>query len=299
MNFSLIFRMGWAIWGLAVLWLRPDLYHEVWARLLLLLAIWVWVPLALWLLDYPARWAPWVWGAGILAGVGLLLPRGWVAGVLILPWIGVQLGVFKQGIDHWWSHRGHPGERSVAAAQVFLIVGGLWTLADRLGWQPLGFDPAIVLLTGVHFHYAGFIFPLLCGWLYRISPHALSATAARLALWSVPFTAVGITFTQLGWGHIPEMLAAATVALSGWCAGIVFLQMAPRSGARIWAMIAGISLFFSMSLALGYALRFYFPLDFLQIPAMRALHGTANALGVSGAGLYFFAKAKIHVKSST
>jgi hypothetical protein len=46
---------------------------------------------------------------------------------------------------------------------LYLPIGGAWLVASRLGIQPLGFGDTIVLLTAVHFHFAGFAAPVLAG----------------------------------------------------------------------------------------------------------------------------------------
>ncbi|MEZ4934569.1 MAG: YndJ family transporter [Saprospiraceae bacterium] len=49
----------------------------------------------------------------------------------------------------------------------YLSVGGLWAVADRMGWRPLDYDPEIVFLTVAHFHYAGFVLPIVAGFVVR------------------------------------------------------------------------------------------------------------------------------------
>src|ERR1700689_2369591 len=44
---------------------------------------------------------------------------------------------------------------------LYLPVGCAWLVASRLGLSPMGFQEPIVLLTAVHFHFAGFAAPLL------------------------------------------------------------------------------------------------------------------------------------------
>jgi uncharacterized membrane protein len=53
----------------------------------------------------------------------------------------------------------------------------------------------------------------------------------------------------------------------------------------LW-VISAASLGASMVLAALYGSRFYLPVAWLDIPWMRALHGTANALGFGLAGLW-------------
>jgi len=59
---------------------------------------------------------------------------------------------------------------------------------------------------------------------------------------------------------------------------------APTRIRLLWG-VAALSLFFSMVLAALYGARYYLPMSWLDIPWMRALHGTANAFGFGLAGL--------------
>ena len=59
------------------------------------------------------------------------------------------------------------------AGLVYLAVGGGWTVLAWGGLRPLGFAAPIVLLTAVHFHYAGFALPLLTGLAGRNLPRGV------------------------------------------------------------------------------------------------------------------------------
>lgn len=291
MNYAKIAGIGAILWMLLVFWVQPNAHHDEWARLLLALAVLVWAPLAFRLLHYPERFALWVGLAGVLLAVSLFLPAGLPSGTLACGWLIVALWTFQQGLVRLLEWRRLPGNMAIGAGQVFLLIGSLWAVFDRFGWRPLGFDPAIVLLTAVHFHYAGFIFPLLAGWLQELSPGFANRLAALLAILAIPMTAVGITAMQVSGVYWPEAVAATVVALSGWLCGLGYLRLVWRNGTPAVARIAGaglaLCLFFSMTLAFGYAMRGYYPIDFLNIPSMRAWHGSVNALGVAGFGLGF------------
>jgi hypothetical protein len=288
-SFVSISRVGMFLWTALLAFWRPDLHHDLWARSILLMAALVWVPMVLHLLDYPKSAAGYVGLAGAALVAAFHCDAGWVAALLSLPWLVVTLWIFARGVDFWAKNAQNAGDRAIAASQVFLVVGALWTLADRLGWRPLGFDPAIVLLTGVHFHYAGFLFTWLVGRSAQQWPNALSNMAAHGAIVSVPLTAAGITATQLWGHHALEALSAACVAFSGWLTagsyfGAVYRGGLPAATRFLW-VICALCLVFSMSLALGYAVRPWWHIEWLAIPNMRAWHGTANALGVAGCGV--------------
>ncbi len=281
---------GVLIWLVLLIWQHPDLLQEAWARLLLGLATLVWVPLGLSLsiVLHPGL-QRWLFPAGLAAALSVLMPQGWPAVAAAVPWLVVCGILFFQGVQDLFRTGWNAAHLALASSRVFLLVGGLSLFADRLGLQPLGFTPSIVLLTALHFHYAGFAFPLLLGLAAQQWPGPLFRWAVWLTLASVPLTALGITVSQLTGWFVPETIAAATVVLAGFLGAWGYLQMswtgALPFGARIAWTLLGLGLFFSMSLALGYALRPWYPLALLNIPAMRAWHGTVNALVVTGLGL--------------
>jgi hypothetical protein len=177
------------------------------------------------------------------------------------------------------------------AALIFALVGGGWTLADRSGFRPLQFEPEIVALTAVHFHYAGLLLPLLAGLVQReLFFFRLASRAAVGVVLGVPAVAVGITATQLGAGPSIEAAAGCGLALAGMVVGILHVRIAADRRqslvTRALLAIAGVSLFIGMLLAGLYAMRaFVAPFPWLGIPQMRMLHGTVNALGFGLCGV--------------
>lgn len=164
-------------------------------------------------------------------------------------------------------------------------IGAAWLLADRLGWQPLGFSTDIVQLTAVHFHFAGIVLPVVtaCA-LTRWSSRRLATAAGGLVVLGVPAVAVGITSSQLGLGPGFECAAGWVMSLAGLSVAGLHLALAWRGGAPtavrvLWAL-AGSALPYGMVLSALYASRaFMAPLPWLNIPWMRALHGMANGVG--------------------
>jgi hypothetical protein len=172
------------------------------------------------------------------------------------------------------------------AALLFLFVGGLWLVADRAGFAPLRFDAAIVALTAVHFHFAGFALPLVAGQLARRRPE--SRFVARVSVGvvlGVPAVAAGIVATQLGAGEAFEAAAGVALALAGGAVGALHVQLAGAEKtlpgfARALLGIAGAALIVAMLLAAMYALRGSLAgAPWLGLPQMRAWHGTINAVG--------------------
>ncbi len=100
---------------------------------------------------------------------------------------------------------------------------------------------------------------------------------------SVPLVATGITTTQLNFDPLVESLAAWLMAASGGIAAGLHLRLAARGGRPVliralWG-VCGLSLIFGMILAALYGARPFAVLPMLDIPRMRAWHGTADALG--------------------
>jgi hypothetical protein len=285
---------GGLLWVLGVGWLVPGLFDAAWAQALLVLAPMVLVPLAL------DRTGPWAAGgaalsavsvaAGLCLGLAFLGPPGASAAALALPWLAVSGCLAVGGVMRLGrARRNLVEEVAFAAGMIYLAVGAGWAVLNRAGARPLDFEPVIVLLTAIHFHYAGFVLPVLTG-------QAAGRVKGRWAAWavggiaaSVPLVAAGITATQLGFGPWLECAGACLMALGGTLTGGLYVRLAAQSGwptaARILWASAALALFIGMALAALYGLRFGVPLDGLDIPWMRAVHGTLNALGFALPGL--------------
>ena len=223
--------------------------------------------------------------AGIFLVAAFTIEAGPTAAGLAAPWaviaaITALLGVrrvLRRGLRPAWA-------LATDAGLMFLAVGGLWTVASRLGARPLGFDDTIVLLTGVHFHYAGFVLPVLAG----LTARAHRTRAFELAAWgviaAVPLTAIGITLSPS-----IEMLSAVLLAA---CAMIVaagqllVARDARRDVASLLLGLSSLSLTFAMTLATVYAITEFRGAPFPAIPEMAHLHGTLNALGTCLLGVW-------------
>jgi hypothetical protein len=272
---------GLGVWGAWLLWLRPAPLAANWAFALLGLAATVVVPLGLHTLAYRTRWS--LLPASLLL-VSMVCEPGRLAWLLSLPWLLFLAWVTVQGVRlriHPWG----------PIATLYAIGGAVWLACDRWPCTPMGFPPQIVVLTAVHFHYAGCALPMA---LAR-AEGSFARTVGWGVLAAVPLTALGITAVQYGappW--IESVLASLTVAV-GVAAGAVFMALAWRyrsqhpAPAALFA-VAGLCLFSSMTLAGSYAwLGFGHRASGLALWAnwsfMRAWHGSANALGVGLAAL--------------
>ncbi len=288
--------IGGAVWLVSATWQVSDLRSFAWSSALLTFAALVLVPLVLDLAGEKDErglgrrlldWARMLhMPAAVMLTVAGRLEPGLVAAGLALPWVTLTGMLALAGAARIAGRGLMPLWQLCRDAGLMLIaVGGVWTLTDRLGLHPLGFGTDIVQLTAVHFHYAGLVLPVVTGWVLREFPGSrFAAVAGWGVLAGVPLVAVGITSTQLGGGMLGELLAALVLAPSAMIVAVLQLRLAfsrrwPRLVQALW-VVAGLSLLFGMALALLYAARAQvLPLPWLDIPWMRALHGTTNALG--------------------
>ena len=287
----LIGCIGWLVWMLAV---QPHPLDVAWGRGILLLAPLVIVPMAT---DVLTRTAPffasqilhkilrWQLPSAALFAVAFLLPNGWFATVCVLPWVSVTFAIAAVGFGEIWRGAWRDGASfSLAAGMAYLSVAGIWAVMERLGFYPFGFNPEIVFLTIVHFHYAGFLLPVLAGLASRrLGAGVFTKITCYFTVVGVGLLAVGITLTQLGLDTNWEMASAWLMALSAAAVAAMHLRLAflKDNALKIrllWAMSA-IALLGGMLLAGLYGSRFLAQIPWLDIPVMRALHGSLNAIG--------------------
>lgn len=312
--------IGAAVWGVVAMPAVPNLHHGAWAQALTAFAALVLAPL---LFDIVAAeavggemarrglaWAARLQLPAALLVAGsfrisagpwaLLMATPWAVVLLLLAMVGVARAVRRREAGVWPHWCGDAG-------LIYAAIGAAWLLADRGGLRPLGFAEDIVLLTAVHFHYAGLILPVLAGRaLQRISAGWLGAAVSVGVMAGVPAVAVGITLSQVNANTAVETMAAGLMAVAGFAVAVTHLWLAmrdepaPVSGSGedfrprsenvdtftrgLW-MIAGVSLAAGMVLAALYGLRnTAAPWPWLDIPWMRALHGSVNALGFALGG---------------
>jgi hypothetical protein len=159
--------------------------------------------------------------------IALGLPRGSIAGGLVIPWTALigTLGVgavrrlvssIRSGRVRW-----EPAILGFAIAAGFLAVGAAWAALDRLGVQPFGFGTTIVLLTAVHFHVAGFVLTLVGVLATRERPRWWSIGAVSALVVGTPVTAIGFFgLAAFSW------VGALLVALGGIGIGITTITVA-------------------------------------------------------------------------
>ncbi len=276
--------VGGAIWIAWALVARPQ-----WTAILLLLSPFVLLPLGLRLasssdtgpetpgLRLLARLAPVL---AMTAAASFLAEPGVVAALLSLPWLGFTVAVALAGVGRLLSRRTLATAGIGAdAGLLFVAVGGGWLAISRAGLNPLGFSDAIVQLTAVHFHYAGFALPIVAG--FTASRLERSPLIPLAVIIGVPLTAIGITAG--GW---LEWFAATAMASAGIATATLLLRLAGGKHPGRWLVgTAGLALLAGMSLALGWSWSMRFSWQFLELESMAATHGSLNALGFGLLGL--------------
>jgi hypothetical protein len=179
-------------------------------------------------------------------------------------------------------------------ALVYLGGAGAATLVVSSGRQPLGYDLFVILLTAVHYHYAGLALVLSTALAARRLGDGTARAGAWLVAGGVPLVASGIALTKAGGGDVFEGVAAVIMAASGLLAAAIHGRLALAGDvpapARVAFGLAAFGLAIGMPLAALYGLRVFGSTAFLDLTAMGAVHGTANALGVGVAALVGWAR---------
>jgi hypothetical protein len=228
--------------------------------------------------------------AALCAIASFWLPQGIVATILALPWLVFGCFVGLEGLMAFI--RGEFRKLKTAClilSFLYLPIGCAWLVASRLGLSPMGFQEPIVLLTAVHFHFAGFAAPLLAlaagSAVDRKSPalQRIFKVVAAGVLAGPGLLAVGFVI-----GPRLKVAMAILVACSQVGLSLFFLanvrSMRPRL-AKIFVIISAASVLFAMVLACVWAIG-EFPLQpFVHLDEMARFHGTANAVGFVLCGL--------------
>ena len=274
---------------------ETDLINKI-----LLLGVLVIVPLGLSLVATPSRngrhsfvyrLAVFAQPFGAIAAVcSFFLEQSRLAAVLASGWFVVTGLIALFGVWRFLSRGLRPAEEvSIDAGLVFLPVGGVWFILSRLGIQPLGFGDTIVLLTAVHFHFAGFAAPILAGLAGRtIGLNKLARKLFQIAvlciIMGVPLVAAGITVSPLlallGAVTISSGLFFLAITVVGWV-----LPSVESLTARILLVISSASSSSAMLLASVYAYSIFSKRLIVDIPQMAMTHGIVNSFGFALCGL--------------
>lgn len=216
--------------------------------------------------------------AALLLAASFFVPQSRLAAALAGPWMLVTWGLAAVGLLHA-ARRRFAVDAALGAdiAPVLLSIGGMWAVMYRLGRWPGGFEPIIAELTAVHFHYAGFVFPLVASLIATKLDNRLTRALAPLIATAVLLLALGITYSP-----ILELLAAGLVVAVALLIATLLWRIAARThqaAARWLLRLAGASLATGAALAMLYATGEYTDDRWIDISRMIPLHGLTMALG--------------------
>ncbi len=230
--------------------------------------------------------------ASLCAWASLSVPVSRSAGALALVWLAATAAIGANALWQLRAWRTLPLHvLCMHVGPTFLPVGAAWLFAAQWGIAPMGFSPAIVLLTAAHFHFAAFAMPLLAGMSGNVlvaRENGVTSRAWKWAAWSTllgpPFVAIGISTTR--WLEVATSAYFATGQLVlGW---VLAIQVARHVRSRVatYGLVAcGATLTVSMLAALTYAVGHFLRVEWLTIPVMIATHGRANVFAVTLLGL--------------
>jgi hypothetical protein len=284
--------IGRSVWVIALVAQSPSPFDVAWAGVLLMLAPLLLVPLALRVIDersggevsgLPRATRLLALPAAILLQLAFCCEPGVLTAALSVPWLLVTALIALRGFIRFVrSDARFSASSCVEIGMIYLVIGGGWTLLSRAGVTPLDFKPVIVLLTGIHFHYAGFVLPVVTGLAASRCGGGLARAIGVLVVVSVPLVAVGITSTQLGGPPVVETAAALLMSLGGLLAAVLQWRAAASVEpdlSRALLRVSSVSLAIAMVFSTLYGLRHFGVAPGLDIPWMRVLHGTTNVFG--------------------
>lgn len=275
--------IGLAAWIVALVALPASVPLQ--ARILLLAPL-VIVPRLLEAVPLEARLLPVEAPLALVAALPLLvalaLPAGPLAAAFAVPWLALcaAFGVTAA----WRGIRKLPdivaparaAELGLLAAFGFLAVAAIFLFFDRLGFLPGGFSADIILLTAVHFHFAGFGLLLVASLLARSRPRVGVAVLGLMV--GIPVTAAGFITGSTAL----NALGALVTGLSGIGLALALLtdrSSVPRPRRLAWRL-AGLALLIGMPMGIAWSAAIALEFSFLDIDRMVRTHGALNALAV-------------------
>jgi YndJ-like protein len=219
----------------------------------------------------------------LLTVASFFFETGPLAASLSSAWLIFSLLVALFGITRLTARAVYSvAELSIVAGLLYLTVAGAWLVIYRLGVQPFGYGETIILLTVVHFHFAGFAAPIIAGMHGRVlrerkHPQKIFAASVFGIVAAMPLVAAGITFSP--WVGVigTLLLAAGLVLLAVLTVGWVIRAL--PLGKRLLLLIGALSSCSAMVLACLYAYSLATKTLILDIPTMAMTHGLLNAFG--------------------
>jgi YndJ-like protein len=283
---------GLVAWLLLLMTTTSDLRETEVIHKVVFFGMLVVVPLGLSLVPLPGEQGPWLYRLAVLAQPMAALPAiasfyfetGPLAAALSSAWFILTVFIALIGLVRLKSRGLYPiAESTLDAGCLYLPVAGVWLIVYRVGIQPFDYGETIILLTVVHFHFAGFAAPIIAGMSGRVlatrkHPRTVFRFSVFAIVGSMPLVAAGITFSP--WlGLIGTLLlSVGLVLLAVLTVGWVIPAITPLSS-RLLLFIGAISSCSAMVLACLYAYSLPMKLLIIDIPTMALTHGLLNAFG--------------------
>jgi len=222
--------------------------------------------------------------AALFTIASFFVQKGVLSAALASAWLLLNILIALLGLVRLTSRGFHRIEElSVDAGLLYLPVAGGWLVIYRLGIQPFAFGEMIVLLTAVHFHFAGFATPIIAGMSGRVLarrdyPRNVLGLSVFALVAAMPLVAAGITFSP--WiGFIGALLLTLGLVL---LAVLTLGWVRPSINSSLWRAllsIGAISSCAAMVLACLYAYSLATQTLIITIPGMAMTHGLLNAFG--------------------
>jgi hypothetical protein len=198
-------------------------------------------------------------------------------------WLVLAVALFAAAVRRWWA-RPSLQVRSVArvGAAAYLVAGAGWALVAAQGRDPFGVGDTLVLLTAVHFHFAGAASAYLLARLDNIRPVPWAVAAAVLS---------GPVLVALGFVGPGELQSAGAAVLTAGLVGVALLTLgrgwcahAPGA-ARLCLVVSSLAVLAGMALALHWAVGPRLGWRVMSIDEMARTHGVLNGGGFVAIGL--------------
>jgi len=222
--------------------------------------------------------------AALLTIASFLVQKGVLSAALASAWLILNILIALLGLVRLTRRGFHRIEElSIDGGLLYLPVAGAWLVIYRLGVQPFDYGEMIILLTVVHFHFAGFATPIIAGMSGRVLAHRdyprnVFGLSVFALIASMPLVAAGITFAPwIGFAGallLTTGLVLLAILTLGW--------VAPSINSSLWRAllsIGAISSCAAMVLACLYAYSVATQTLIITIPGMAMSHGLLNAFG--------------------
>lgn len=266
-----------------------ELVYSHWEAVLVMFAALFLVPKGLRILSLPPVPLYWIPATGLCVAY-LFFPAPF-APLLGLPYLVVACwSAIREGVNLLVYRRFTLGEILRAVALAYWATGAAWALFFLAHIQPLGFDPTMVGLTAAHFHVAGFVLSTVIYALLLAQPGRFTRVLGHAALLGMPLVALGITLTK--WGVTSMVEGLSSLLFAGMALAVAGTQLRrfgqknlPRLARGCW-LGGAVCLLIGALLASLYALRFQWPLPWVNIPHLKVWHGTLNAVGFGWLSLH-------------